>query len=273
MLRALCILGTIAAIAVANAQLYGLSSSNPGSLYTLNPNTGAATFVTDVSGTDGVSLTGLEFLGGTLYATDVAVGTTRRFGTIDPGTGAFTAINTQNGNLNWASLAADEDANLLYAFALGQNSGGDLVSITPSGAITTIGTNGQSLTGLAFDNRSKILYGVSPSQLFRVDVATGAATLIGDLGLSNSRTGLAYDDATETLYLNLGQGGPASNALYRVSPVTGAATLIGANGPTNGFGIDGLAFRSTVGAVPEPASLLALGGGLAALVRRRRRRA
>ena len=268
LLRPLAALTLVAAVASANAELIGLSSSNPASLYSVSASTGAATFLTNVAGADGASLTGLEFLRGALYATDVTVGNSRRFGSIDLATGTFTSINSQNGNLNYQSLAADEDANLLYAYALGTFGGGDLVSITPSGTITTIGTTGESITGLAYDNDADVLYGVSPSQLFRINVATGAALLVGNLGVSNSRTGLAYDDATDTLYLNLGAGATVGNALYTVNVVTGAATLIGANGQTAGSGIDGLAYRATP--VPEPASLAVVFGGLLTVTRRRR---
>ena len=43
--------------------LFGLSSSAPGTLYTLDPNTGVATPVTNLTGTIAVNLTGLSFLG------------------------------------------------------------------------------------------------------------------------------------------------------------------------------------------------------------------
>jgi hypothetical protein len=57
-------------------------------------------------------------------------------------------------------------------------------------------------------------------------------------------------------------GSPFPNSLYRISTASGAATLIGSNGVTAGSGIDGLAVRDEVSAVPEPASLFLLGTGL-----------
>src|SRR6266446_2581398 len=49
------------------ATLYDLA--NGSALYTIDPNTGAATFVVNVTGAH-TSLAGLEFLGGVLYASD-----------------------------------------------------------------------------------------------------------------------------------------------------------------------------------------------------------
>src|SRR5256885_8817177 len=109
--RGTCRSLAIAAIAMvfgvgADAQsLYGLSSSVPGSLYTIDTSTGAATLVANLSGASDTSLVGLEFLGGTLYATDVIPTSgpfagSFTFGTIDPITGAYTAINNQAGSSN-----------------------------------------------------------------------------------------------------------------------------------------------------------------------------
>src|SRR5262245_40231296 len=79
--------------AQAAGVLYGLSSSFPGSLYTINSATGAASLVTNLS--NQTSIVGLEARQGVLYASDVNGGGGAQFGTINPSTGAFTALNNQ----------------------------------------------------------------------------------------------------------------------------------------------------------------------------------
>src|SRR5262249_17324683 len=104
---------------VASAQagvIYGLSSSTPGSLYTISSSTGAATLVTNLSGESFTSGVGLEARNGLLYATNVSVtgpATAFRFGTINPTTGAFTALNNQGGS-EWHSLAYNPGPDLFY---------------------------------------------------------------------------------------------------------------------------------------------------------------
>lgn len=136
----------------AHAALYGLS--NGGALYTIDPATGAATFVADVPG---VSFTGLSFLGSTLYATDVLREGSFRFGSIDLTTGAFTAINNQDNSLNWHGLAGNESASVLYTIDI--NDSLKLKSVTPAGVVATIGTGtGIDGRGMAYDDTHGILY-------------------------------------------------------------------------------------------------------------------
>src|ERR1700722_14851446 len=76
--------------------LYGLSSSLPGSLYTINTSTGAATHVVDLSGAFESSFVDLAALNGTLYGSDIDPSSGPllgqfTFGTINATTGAYTA--------------------------------------------------------------------------------------------------------------------------------------------------------------------------------------
>jgi hypothetical protein len=246
--------------APAGAGLLGLSSSTPGSVYEVNPATGAASLITNLTGPFQTSFVGLEVLAGTVYATDVfdlALGGAH-FGTIDLTTGAFIPINNQGGSGSWAALAADPAANLLYTVDLAQSTF-PLLSVTPAGVITTIGNTNQFIAGLAFDSDTNVLYGVAAGSLYTINTGNGAATLIGNTRLGGS-PGLAFDTESDILYLNLGGVDPESDNLYRVDTGTGLATLVGPNGPTEGLGIDGLAFVPSA-AVPEPptAPLLVIG--------------
>jgi WD40 repeat protein len=246
--------------APAGAGLLGLSYSTPGSVYDVNPATGAATLITDLTGTHETSFPGLEVLASTVYATNVLdLSGFVHFGTIDLTTGVFIPINDQGGSSSWNALAGDPAKNLFYTVDFEQSTY-PLLSVTPEGLISTIGNTNKRIGGLAFDGDTNVLYGADDSSLFTIDTATGAVTLVGSTGISNSIPGLAFDTESDILYMNVGGTAPGSNNLYRVDTGTGLATLVGPNGPTEGLGIMGLAFVPSA-AVPEPATapLLVIG--------------
>jgi len=247
----------------AHAALYGLSDND--NLYLINESTGAATLVVTVP--RNVSLTGISFLRGTLYATDIFGDPSGfRFGTIDIATGAFTGINDQGGSANWHGLAGNESADVLYTIDIDDSD--KLKSVTPGGVITTIGSGtGIDGRGMAYDNMHGILYATSSSGggLYSVDVTTGVATLIGAMGISAGNIGLEYDEVSGVLYAN---DGLSTMSLYTVNTSTGAATLVGANGVD---AINGLAWIADQAAIPEPATLTLMGVALAGLGFSRRR--
>src|SRR5438046_2592552 len=77
----------------AAGTLYGLTSSSPGSIYTLDTFSGGASLLRNIS--NATSRVGLASLNGQLYATDVATFSGFAFGSINLTTGAFTFINNQ----------------------------------------------------------------------------------------------------------------------------------------------------------------------------------
>lgn len=259
---------SLAVVAVGGSafagSIYGVSSGEPGVVYTINSSTGAATPVQSIGGAlTFTSLVGAEFLGGTLYITD-AFTDEYSFGTVDLTTGDFTAINNQGGSANWHSLAANPGLGLFYSVDIDNNE--SLVTVTPGGVISIIGPTGQFIVGLAYDSVGGILYGSSPTDLFTIDTATGAATLVGSFGIDAIANGLAFDPDSLTLFLN------GSNSLYSVNTGTGAATLIGSNAALADLNIDGLAVLAGETPVPEPSTIAFLGTGLAFLAVLRRRR-
>ena len=148
----------------ASATLFGLSSGTA-SLYTIDPTTGAATFVGNTNNSPNV--TGLSFLGGTLYGSNV-FGSALPTGTIDTTTAAYTGVSNQNGAADWFGLASDESAGLLYTIGFDDQT---LRSMTAGGVITTIGSGtGVRAVGLGFDDANGILYAVSQTDLYTVDI-------------------------------------------------------------------------------------------------------
>jgi len=112
-----------------------------------------------------------------------------------------------------------------------------------NGVQTLIGESGTSLHGIAWDPNHEILYGTDTENLYTVDPATGAATLVGSHGGGLSfMIGIAYNDYTDILYgVDL-----ETDALYTIDTNTGLATLIGPLGIYINYGQD-LAFDRNTG--------------------------
>lgn len=249
---------TLASAGPAKAGLIGIDSFGTSQLYNVSTTTGAATPLVTVTG-GSASFSGLAYLNGTLYATDIFANGFR-FGSIDMTTGAFTVINNQGGSFNWHGLAANQAGNVLYS--IDQDNGNRLVSVTPAGVITTIGSGtGIEGRGMAYDNGNGILYATGPGSgvqsLYAVNTTTGTATLIGSTGINSYMIGLAFDDATGTLYMTASPGGQGPSNLYTLNTTTGLATLIGATGVSD---LDGLEFIPTQAVPAPPAAVLAVLG-------------
>ena len=272
----MCLTLLVSGAGQANAGLlYGLSTDAPTSgLYTIDPNTGAATLLLSLPYRTNPS--GLTFLNGQLSASNVAVDSSgrRQTGTIDLQTGMFTAISDQGGSTSWHGLAGNNAANVLYT-AEGGNTG--LFSVTPTGVITGVGYPGLPALGLEYDNKHGILYAVTVDPFYTIDVVTGAATSIGPTGIGfSARVGLAYDEDNDILYANatrqFAPSTPLVHQLFRVDVHTGAFTLVGNNGLD--VTIDGLAWGPAAAPVPAPSTLTLVSLGILGLLgynwRRRR---
>ncbi len=261
------LLAALAAIAiVTNAWaidpgLYGIQSINDGNngLFRIDPTTGAATMMTSLD--KDPSLAGASFLNGELYVTDVlnwvpGIGYLL-YNRLDMQTGTLTGIHDQGYDFNWHGLASSDALGVTWAIA--QDSGDVLVQTDIYGNWTIIGPTGIDGRGMAYDDTHGILYATNydDSGLYSIDINTGAATYIGDTGVRCDLVGLAYDESTQTLYLNEAD---VTDSLYTVDVNTGLATLVGANGYP---WIDGLAW------IPEPSSLALLALGALSVLRRR----
>lgn len=266
--------------------LYGVSADT-NSVYELNTATGAATLVTSISG-DAFTLGGAEILNGQFYVSGEFAGGVTRFGTVDFNTGAFTALNNMDGDLNWASLAADPTTGRIYAvnndgFNVPKelkytNAPGDSVS-TVADLTGDIPLN-SGIAGLAHNDATGTLYGVGQGkQFYSIDKSTAVVSLIGTMtGLpvdTSNLAGLAFDQANQTMYLttrDTSGGISVPSSLYTVNLANGAVSLVGSTGANT---IEALAWSPTsltsAAAVPEPSTFALLGmGGLSLCGYRRR---
>lgn len=98
----------------------------------------------------------------------------------------------------------------------------------------------RTLVGLAFlalaSSRAgaDVLYGVdfSVSELYQIDLTTGAATLVAPTGLSGL-AGIAFDDGGTLYAIDVDFG---STTLYVIHPATGSDSVVGLTGETGGEG-------------------------------------
>lgn len=286
---------------VEGSVLYGIASS-ANAIYTIDPNTGVATIVSPfhanglIDGVGYMAGIGASVINNELFGTNYSVqvqGETEFFiGKLDVTSGRFFQVaNLEPGIVVthfWHGLATNNSAELLYTINLGK-----LTSMTASGEVVVIGNQTISVDGrgMAYDDAHGILYatdfqqgqGIGLYDLYTIDVVSGAATLVGPLGIEahpGGSIGLAYDEITETLYANFsGEPGPNEGSgfsgLYIVDVATGGATFVGKN--ENIFAIeapiDGLAWSATEVAdiIPEPSTFTLAAFTLLGLGWRKRR--
>lgn len=151
-----------------------------------------------------------------------------------------------------------EDQEVLYGVQ-GGNGGGpgtpsELLILDPASGtvLESVGNVGYTMTGLAIDPQTGILYGATgradpanPGNLISIDWVTGAGTIIGDINLANDNTAADISFAPDgTLYGWLmspgGGGGGGADDLITIDLSTGLGTVVAPSGITNAYG-NGLA--------------------------------
>jgi hypothetical protein len=107
-------------------------------------------------------------------------------------------------------------------------------TISTAGVMTPIGSydpggTGLSFNGLAYDQTTGLMYGCSSTDLYTIDINTGASTLIGNFGISGGiMIAIAFDGSGNLYGTEL-----INDYLYSINPANAATTPIG-----NGLGIN-----------------------------------
>ncbi|WP_299722372.1 VPLPA-CTERM sorting domain-containing protein [uncultured Tateyamaria sp.] len=154
---------------------------------------------------------------------------------IDTDTSAVTTIGALGTGLSFGGLAYDGNSGTLYM--VGGRSNNSLYTVdTGTGAATLVGSHGiTDMFGLAFDTTNNVLYGSvfgGNTPLYTIDTATGAAT--ASTPAMSARIGsLGYNSTNDTLYgLSAGSGD-----LFEIDRTSGAQTLLGNGGFVNNAGL------------------------------------
>jgi hypothetical protein len=261
------------AIELSTGNLISFYSDAPGTILASRAITG----LQPAESVRGIDVSGID---GKLYA----LGSSSRLYTIDPSTGAATQVG------------AGQFSTLLNGSTFGFDAGPTGVRVTSDlGQALLI-----SYTGVATVQASPVYASGDPhfGQTPRVDAlafnpagsgtwiagdslansfatlttGTGALNTIGPAGIDFARNnGLDYSSVSGILYLAspAASSDPAAN-LYTINTATGAATLVGLLGNVgDNILVNGLAVANPV---PEPSALalLALGGALFAVSRRKK---
>jgi hypothetical protein len=274
-----------AAFAYAPDGFLYAASQGTASIAKINPTTGAVvgsiTFGGQIQVPGGLAFApnGDIFVSDFVSQTTPGTGTVKRF-SVNPVTGAATLVTTLASSLNQPSGLLLNGNTLYYTETNTSTfSGGRLSSVNITGgapSVLTTGAAGTGFAGLALSGTTLYYADLLGGAVDRYNIGTSTtlAALIAPGGsLANQfPSGLYVDSPTSILVSNLGNHqfsgvpGDLGNGSLRRYSSTLADSEIGGNIVSNIYG------GAVINAVPEPGTLLLVGGAaLAAIVARRRR--
>src|SRR5690606_13026384 len=150
-----------------------------------------------------------------------------QFYSFDVTTGFYTLLGNIPGD--WVGMEFDQTSGILYAIQ-----GADLYTIDPVAVTATLvgatGINPADLPiALAIDgNGVGYTYELVNQMFYSIDLATGTATAIGDIGFdANFGQGMCWDPTTDTVYMAAFNNTTFAAEWRSVDLATGATTLIG----------------------------------------------
>jgi PEP-CTERM motif len=271
LLVGLCFLSSLTGLFAEEVLLGTTGGSGTGTLYSIDPSTGAATgigLLIDGTGHP-YAVTGLAFdnVTGILYGS-----TSNRSPTgsnslvaINPSTGAVTFIGSFATSGTMADLTFDVTTTTLYGTG---SLDGNLYSINPAtGVATAVGSAGFPATstivgaGVAANSAGQIFgapQGAS-GPLVQYNKTNGSATTVATLSgapfSSGAIAAMAFNSGGTLYGVNIDNGGTRATDLVTIDSVTGAVTNIGASANL----LDAIVFMTPV---PEPTTTMLFGAGV-----------
>jgi hypothetical protein len=259
--------GYVATQAKASPIIYGSAysgSGGPATLYTINPNTGAATPVGAI-GFKQVSALDFDPSNGRLYGVATDANGNPLLLTINTATGAGTEVGSLGAFRDLSQdIAFRPSDSTLFSYNVGK-----IFTIDPTtGNATFVGDDPNGFpdgNGLAFSS-SGTLYTADQTDLRIIDQTTGNITHLVNLNypLGSSRAnGMKFDFSTDTLYASVvaGNRSGTNNYFATIDIGSGIVTEIG---PTVS-GLDAIAIENVAVPTPEPTTLTLLATGFLAI--------
>lgn len=185
--------------------------------------------------------------GQVLYGTTAANTTTSNLYILDPATGA---VVSTVGPIGFAvtGLAVNPLTGVLYGSTSNNsaNSPGSLITINKATGQGTLvgsyGSSGETMADITFTSDGTLYGWLEPGtdDLHTINLATGAATDVGNAGLSTFGSGLAANSADVLYYAGSGSDGMLRTVSRATGLTTDVAVLTG--GPASSSSISALAF-------------------------------
>jgi hypothetical protein len=173
---------------------------------------------------------------------------------LDPATGAVLGglpVSVPPGGATYSGMAVDPQTQEIYLVST--NSGNSYLHSLDleTGVATYIGevTNSPGAISLAIDGNGDLYaHDILDDTLVQIDRSTAAGTVVGSLGFdANFGQGMAWDPATDTLYLTAFNNGEFRAELRIADRSTGNTTLVGVLGETTPSGLTQLPFLGIPG--------------------------